>query len=72
LVFYELDDNLTTLAASLAYEEKITFYEAVYLALAKDLDALLFAVDFARCETVEELESWRGIGRSRYLEPYGN
>jgi predicted nucleic acid-binding protein len=45
LTFHELDDNLIDLAANLAYEEKITFYDAVYLALAKDLHAALITAD---------------------------
>jgi predicted nucleic acid-binding protein len=45
LVFHELDDRLSGLAANLAYDEKVTFYDAVYLALAKDLDAMLITAD---------------------------
>ena len=44
LIFHELDDNLIDLAANLAYEEKITFYDAVYLALAKNLHTVPRAV----------------------------
>ena len=45
LIFHELDDNLIDLAANLAYEEKITFYDSVYLALAKALNATLITAD---------------------------
>jgi predicted nucleic acid-binding protein len=45
LVFHELDDDLTSEAATLAYKEGITFYDAVYLALADALEARLVTAD---------------------------
>jgi len=55
LIFHELDDDLIILAANLAYDEKITFYDAVYLALAKDLHAMLITADVNLREQIGEL-----------------
>ena len=45
LVIHDLDDLTADKAASLAYKEKLTFYDAVYLALAKNLEAMLVTAD---------------------------
>lgn len=45
IVVHELDDSLIDLATTLAFREKVTFYDAVYLALARDLKAMLVTAD---------------------------
>lgn len=41
----ELDDHALRTAAKVAFEEKITFYDAAYLALARNIDAKLITAD---------------------------
>jgi predicted nucleic acid-binding protein len=41
----ELDDHTIRTAAKVAFEEKLTFYDAAYLALARNLDARLITAD---------------------------
>lgn len=45
IILHELDDRLIDEAATLAYKENITFYDAVYLALAKILQTKLLTAD---------------------------
>ncbi len=45
LTIHELDDTLIDMAAALAFDEKLTFYDAVYLALAKSLEAKLITAN---------------------------
>ena len=54
VIFHKLDNTLIDLAANLAYEEKITFYDAVYLALAKDLNAKLITADASLLHKIGE------------------
>jgi predicted nucleic acid-binding protein len=45
LSFHELDGDTAIEAATLAYKEEITFYDAVHLALAKVLETRLVTAD---------------------------
>ena len=45
LVMHGLDGQIVDTAANLAFEEKLTFYDAVYLALAKNLETMLVTAD---------------------------
>jgi predicted nucleic acid-binding protein len=45
LAIHELDDFLIEMALMLSYREKITFYDAVYLALARSLNATFLTAD---------------------------
>ncbi len=54
LVLHELDDNLIGEAASIAHGEHITFYDAVYLALAKTLETRLVTGDAALLDQLSQ------------------
>jgi predicted nucleic acid-binding protein len=54
LIFHELDDNLIDEAATLAYKENITSYDAVYLALAKILETKLVTADANLIDQISE------------------
>jgi predicted nucleic acid-binding protein len=54
LIFHELDDNLIDEAATLAFKENITFYDAIYLALAKILEAKLLTADANLIDEISE------------------
>ena len=41
----ELDDSAIRIAAKIAFEEKLTFYDAAYLSLAKSIEAKLITAD---------------------------
>lgn len=45
LATHELDDFLIEMASMLSFREKITFYDAVYLALARSLSAIFLTAD---------------------------
>jgi predicted nucleic acid-binding protein len=45
LAIHELDENLIDIASNLAFSEKITFYDAVYVALAKKLQGTFITAD---------------------------
>jgi len=54
LILHELDDNLIDEAATLAYKEKITFYDGVYVALAKILETKLVTADANLIDQISE------------------
>ena len=45
IAIHDLDGSLAEAAAMLSFREKITFYDAVYLALAKGLNATFLTAD---------------------------
>lgn len=45
LTIHELDENLIDIASNLAFSKKITFYDAVYVALAKNLQGTFITAD---------------------------
>ena len=49
MVLHDPDEKLIQVAATVAYKDNITFYDAVYLALAKVLDATLLTADANLC-----------------------
>jgi len=67
LILHELDDNLIDKAAALAYREKITFYDAVYVALAQVLEATLVTADASLRDQLSE-EDRAGV---MLLKEYG-
>jgi len=68
MVFHELDGKLIDLAANLAYEEKITFYDAVYLALAKDLHTALITADVSLRDQIREQNKSSVVLLKEYAE----
>jgi len=54
LILHELDDNLIDEAATLAYKENITFYDGVYVALAKILETKLVTADANLIDQISE------------------
>ncbi len=54
LIFHEPNDNLIDEAAALTYKENITFYDAVYLALAKILGTKLVTADASLIDQLSE------------------
>jgi predicted nucleic acid-binding protein len=67
LTFHELDDNLTDEAATVAYKENITFYDAVYMALAKILRTRLVTADTNLFDQLSE----ENKSRIMLLKEYG-
>jgi len=45
IVIHELDGFMSLRASVLSFREKITFYDAAYLALARNLDATFLTAD---------------------------
>lgn len=45
IAIHDLDDSLIGMASMLSFREKITFYDAAYLALARNLNAALLTAD---------------------------
>lgn len=45
IAIHDLDDSLVEMASTLAFREKITFYDATYLALARNLNAVFLTAD---------------------------
>ncbi|MEM2107397.1 MAG: type II toxin-antitoxin system VapC family toxin [Candidatus Bathyarchaeia archaeon] len=45
IIIRELDDSCMKIAAKIAFEEKLTFYDAVYLSLAKSRKAKFLTAD---------------------------
>jgi predicted nucleic acid-binding protein len=45
ITIHDLDDAAVGAAANLAFEEKLTFYDAAYLSLAKTIEATLITAD---------------------------
>jgi predicted nucleic acid-binding protein len=45
IAILDLDDSLVEMASTLAFREKITFYDATYLALARSLNAAFLTAD---------------------------
>jgi predicted nucleic acid-binding protein len=67
LVVHELDDTLIDTAANLAFDEKLTFYDGVYLALAKSLEAKLVTAD----QKLRDQLSHQNRSRIMLLNDYG-
>jgi predicted nucleic acid-binding protein len=67
IIFHELDSNLIDESANISYEENITFYDAVYVALAKILETKLVTADAELFERLGE-ENKSSI---MLLEEYG-
>lgn len=66
LGIHELDDSLTEMALMLSFREKITFYDAAYLALARELNAIFLTADRVLCTQISE-EARSGM---TFLEEY--
>lgn len=54
LILHELDDDLIDQTAALAYKENITFYDAVYLALAKIMETKLVTADAGLIDRISD------------------
>jgi predicted nucleic acid-binding protein len=67
IIFHELDDTLGDMAASIAFQDQVTFYDAVYLALAKRLEAKLITADKKLCDRLGE----QSRSQTVLLDSYG-
>jgi predicted nucleic acid-binding protein len=67
IIFHELDGNLIDESATLSYKENITFYDAVYVALAKILGTKLVTADTNLFEKLGE----ESKSRIMLLKEYG-
>jgi predicted nucleic acid-binding protein len=69
VVIHELDDQLAATAATLGFEDKLTFYDAVYIALAKHLEATFVTADEKLIEHISEQNRPRAKSLADYIRP---
>ena len=69
IVMHELDESIASTAAALAFEEKLTFYDAVYIALTQSLNATFVTADEKLIERISEENRSRIRSLADYVHP---
>ena len=69
LAVHDLDSSKAATAATIAFDQKLTFYDAVYLALAKQLDATFVTADRRLIRHLSESEKHHALLLENYISP---